>query len=93
MLALDLAELLGLAVNLSGKIADTSIAAAALTSIRGRGAGDRVGLLGHQPRPGGRCGADPDHRHRGSVDVPGGPGLGVDVDEDAVTHYRVTDVG
>jgi len=60
---------------------------------RGRGAGDRVGLLGHQPRPGGRCGADPDHRHRGSVDVPGGPGLGVDVDEDAVTHYRVTDVG
>jgi len=33
MLALDLAELLGLAVNLSGKIADTSIAAAALTSI------------------------------------------------------------
>lgn len=93
MLALDLAELLGLAVNLSGKIAETSIAAAALTSIAAAAPAIAWGFSVTNHTLEADVVRTPITVAGGSVDVPGGPGLGVEVDEDAVAHFRVTDVG
>jgi len=91
VVALELAELLGLSVNLSGKIAESSIASAALAHMAAVAPSVAWGFsitnhtleadLVHQPL------AVTD----GDVHVPDGPGLGVDVDEQAVAHYRVAD--
>jgi muconate cycloisomerase len=90
MVALELAELLGLAVNLSGKIAETSIAAAALTHIAAAAPTIAWGFSVTNHTLEADVVRTPIAAGDGNVDVPGGPGLGVEVDEDAVAHYRVT---
>jgi muconate cycloisomerase len=91
MLALELAELLGLAVNLSGKIAETSIAAAALTHIAAAAPVIAWGFSVTNHTLEVDVVRTPITITGGSVEVPDGPGLGVEVDEDAVAHYRVKD--
>jgi L-alanine-DL-glutamate epimerase-like enolase superfamily enzyme len=76
-------------VNLSGKIAETSIASAALTHIAAAAPALAWGfsVTNHNLE------ADVVRRPLapidGSVHVPEGPGLGVDIDEQAIAHYRV----
>jgi muconate cycloisomerase len=89
MIALELAGLLGLAVNLSGKVAETSIASAALAHIAAAAPALAWGfsVTNHNLE------ADVVQRPLAVIDgtmhVPDGPGLGVDIDEQAVAHYRV----
>jgi muconate cycloisomerase len=84
-----LCERLGLSVNVAAKIAESSIASAATTHLAcGVPAADWGVSLTHfylaqdvtrQPLPMGQ----------GAVALPTGPGLGIEVDEDAVARLRV----
>ncbi|HSK96155.1 MAG TPA: mandelate racemase/muconate lactonizing enzyme family protein [Euzebyales bacterium] len=89
MLALELAELLGLAVNLSGKIAETSIAAAALTHVAAAAPALAWGFSVTNHLLEADVARTPIAISDGGVDAPTGPGLGIDVDEGAVAEHRV----
>jgi L-alanine-DL-glutamate epimerase-like enolase superfamily enzyme len=91
MVALELAELLGLAVNLSGKIAETSIASAALAHVAAAAPSLAWGFSVTNHTLEADVVAQPLAVIDGVVHVPDGPGLGVDIDEQAVAHYRVAD--
>lgn len=80
-----LCESLGLAINLSGKIAESSVAAAANVHCA---AAMRAVDFGCSPGNQGLSGdvtKTPLSIVDGSYDVPGAPGLGIDVDEGALT--------
>ena len=87
--AARLAERLGLSVNIAAKIAESSIASAATTHLAGAVPTIDWGVslthfylaedLVRQPLPLGE----------GAVSLPTGPGLGIEVDEDAVARFRV----
>ena len=87
MAALELADLFGLDVNLSGKIAETSVGSAALAHIAAAAPAVRWGFsvtnnhLVHDPV------TVPLAVKGGVVAVPQGPGLGIEVDEEAVRRF------
>lgn len=89
MTALELCGLLGLAVNLSGKIAETSVASAALAHVAAAAPAVAWGFSITNHTLEGDVVRDPLTVSDGVLRVPQGPGLGVDIDEDAVAHYRV----
>jgi muconate cycloisomerase len=89
MVAIELASLLGLDINLSGKIAETSIASAALTHIAAAAPDIAWGFSVTNHTLEADLVTQPLTVTNGVVAVPDGPGLGVDVDEDAVAQYRV----
>jgi muconate cycloisomerase len=91
IVALELADLLGLSVNLSGKIAETSIASTALAHVAAAAPSLAWGFSVTNHTLEGDVVRQPLAVTGGEVHVPEGPGLGVDIDEQAVAHYRVAD--
>jgi L-alanine-DL-glutamate epimerase-like enolase superfamily enzyme len=84
-----LAALLGLDINLSGKIAETSIASAALAHVAAAAPDIAWGFSVTNHTLEADLVTHPLTVTNGVVHVPQGPGLGVDIDDDAVAHYRV----
>ena len=89
MAALTITDALGLAVNLSGKIAETSIASAALAHIAAAAPTIAWGFAITNHYLAGDVARNPLEVTDGVLQVPDGPGLGIDVDEQAVAEYRV----
>jgi muconate cycloisomerase len=90
MVAIELAGILGLDVNLSGKIAETSIASAALAHIAAAAPAIAWGFSVTNHTLEADLADRPLTVTDGAVHVPDGPGLGIDINADAVAHYRVT---
>lgn len=79
-----LCEQLGLHVNLAGKIAESSISAAANLHCAAAMGATRYGCSpSHHVLERDVC-ADPPRLHDGAFTVPAAPGLGIDVDDDLV---------
>jgi len=86
--AIHAAETLRLPLHLTGKVAESSIATAALVhlAVAVRDLRCGVGITNHYLRE--DLVADPIRPIGGHVRVPDGPGLGIVVDEDRLRHFR-----
>lgn len=89
MVAIELAALLGLDVNLSGKIAETGIASAALAHVAAAAPDIAWGFSVTNHTLEADVVTQPLTVTNGEVQVPDGPGLGVDVDDEAIAQYEV----
>ncbi len=87
--AATVCEALGLAINLAAKIAESSIAVAGLIHIGAVIADTAWGVSPTNHYLAADIVKTPLKPAAGMLTLPRGPGLGIDVDETAISHYRV----